>query len=247
MGLPNPRRTLGRFLLLSIFPKLSKTLSGMPPFFMNLFRLASFFALLVGLDLSFLIGLLAWFFKITKVTSFESVEVFRKDPFLALYFSLSSSMILFFCHLPSAALFTLTTWPFGPPLLGPYCGVGYTRSSDSTWALVGVLVSSSQSVKMWGLFLVDPTKLISSPMFSCSTPLSISIALQLSLGSLSTAALFPFLNMYLRWRPSSSLVSRPYAVSLLPHGVPLRSPPLFGIELFFGQFSLMLHPNGFLF
>ena len=53
-----------------------------------------------------------WFFKITKVVSFESVEVFRKDPFLALYSSLSSSMILLLCLLPSAALFTLTVWPF---------------------------------------------------------------------------------------------------------------------------------------
>ena len=39
-------------------------------------------ALLVGLNLSFLIGVLAWFFKITKAAPFESVEVFRKDPFL---------------------------------------------------------------------------------------------------------------------------------------------------------------------
>ena len=45
--------------------------------------------------------------------------MFCKDPFLALYFSLSSSMIsLLLCLLPSAALFTLTIWPFGPPPLG---------------------------------------------------------------------------------------------------------------------------------
>ena len=55
-------------------------------------------------------------YQITKVVPFESVEVFRKDPFLALYFSLSSSMIfLFLCLLPSAVLFTLTIWSFGPP------------------------------------------------------------------------------------------------------------------------------------
>ena len=54
--------------------------------------------------------------KITKVIPFESVEVFRKNPFLALYFSLSSLMIFWsFCLLPSAALFMLTIWPFGPP------------------------------------------------------------------------------------------------------------------------------------
>ena len=42
--------------------------------------------------------------------------MFRKDPFLALYFSLSSLIIfLLLCLFPSAALFTLTIWPFGPP------------------------------------------------------------------------------------------------------------------------------------
>ena len=57
-----------------------------------------------------------WSFKITKVVPFESVEVFRKDLFSALYFSLCSLMIfLLFCLLPSAFLFTPTIWPFGPP------------------------------------------------------------------------------------------------------------------------------------
>ena len=57
-----------------------------------------------------------WFFKIRKVAPFESVEVFSKDPFLALYFSLYSSMICrLICFLLSAALFTLTIWPFGSP------------------------------------------------------------------------------------------------------------------------------------
>ena len=85
------------------------------PFSINLFRLACLFALLVGLNLSFLIGALALFFKITKVVPFESVEVFRKDPFLALYFSPSSSTIfLLLWILPSATLFTLTIWPFVP-------------------------------------------------------------------------------------------------------------------------------------
>ena len=77
--------------------------AGIPPFSINSFRLAFLFVLLVGLHLFFLINALAWFIKITKVVPFESVEVFCKDPFLVLYFSLSSSMIfLFFCLLPSA-------------------------------------------------------------------------------------------------------------------------------------------------
>ena len=87
MGLTNPGRTLGRFSLLSISLKLL-TLSGIPPFFINSFRLASLLALLVGLNLSSMIGALVWFFKIGKAVPFESVEVFRKNPFLALYFSL---------------------------------------------------------------------------------------------------------------------------------------------------------------
>ena len=58
---------------------------------------------------------LVWFIKITKVAPFKSVEVFSKNPFLALFFSLSSSMIFrLLCLLPSAALFMLTIWSFGP-------------------------------------------------------------------------------------------------------------------------------------
>ena len=92
------------------------TLSGTLPFSTNSFRLASLLALLVRLNLSFLTGALEWFIKITKVVASESVEVFRKDLFLALYFSLSSLMIFRpLCVLPSAVLFTLTIWSFGPP------------------------------------------------------------------------------------------------------------------------------------
>ena len=64
-----------------------------------------------------------------------------------------------------------------------------------------------------------PTKLTSSPTSSYSTPASVSIPLQLFLGLPSTA-LFPFLNIYLRCRPSFYHVSRPYAVSLLLHEAP---------------------------
>ena len=112
MGLTNPGRALGRFCQLSISRKLL-TLSGIPPFSTNSFRLAPVLALLVGLNLFFLIVVLAWFIEITKVALFESVEVFRKDPFLALYFSLIIFRLL--CLFPSAALFTLTIWPFSPP------------------------------------------------------------------------------------------------------------------------------------
>ena len=58
-----------------------------------------------------------WFFKITKVVPFGSVEVFRRDLFLVLYFSLTSSMIFWLvCLLPSAALYAddVATWSSSP-------------------------------------------------------------------------------------------------------------------------------------
>ena len=150
MDLTNPGRALGRFCLLLFSLKLS-TLSGIPPFSTNSFRLASLFALLVGLNLFFLIGALVWFIKITKVVSFESVEVLRKDLCLALYFSLSSSMIfLLLCLLPSAALFMLTIWPFGPPphqsLLrcGPHEELCFDWSADLS---TGVFLSIRANVR----------------------------------------------------------------------------------------------------
>ena len=75
--------------------------------------------------------------KFQRVASFKSVEVFRKDPFLALYVSLSLSMIfLLLCIVPSAVLVMLTIWPFVPPSSQSLCGGGHLRSYDSTGALV---------------------------------------------------------------------------------------------------------------
>ena len=99
MVLTNPGRALGRFSLLLISPKLL-VLSGIRLFSINSFRLTSLLALLVAINLFFLIGALAWFIKMSKVAPFKSVEVFRKNPFLARYFSLSSLMI--FQPLPSS-------------------------------------------------------------------------------------------------------------------------------------------------
>ena len=198
MGLTNPGRALGRSCLLSISRKLL-TLSGFPPFSINLFRLASLLALLVGLNLSFLIGALVWFIKITKVVPFESVEVFRKDPFLALYFSLSSSMIFrLLCLLPSAALFTLTIWPFGPPPSRSLLRWRPRKELCLDWSAglsTGVFLSIRANVRPSSQWI--PTRLTSSPTSSYLAPASVSIPLQLFLGSPSTA-LFPFLSMYLR-------------------------------------------------
>ena len=198
MGLTNPCRALGRFSILSISLKLL-TLSGIPPFFTNLFRLASLLALLVGLNLSFLTGVLVWFIKITKVVPFESVEVFRKDPFLAPYFSLSSLMIFRpLCLLSSAALYAddLAIWPSSPSV---HTAVKTTQGALfrlERWSEYWCLPLNPSKCEV-SFFSVDPTKLTSSPTSSYSAPASISTPLQLFLGSPSTA-LFPFLSMYLR-------------------------------------------------
>ena len=199
MGLTNPGRALGRSCLLSISLKLL-SLSGIPPFFHKLIS-AGLPPCFARWTQSFLlIGALVWFIKITKAVPFESVEVFRKDPFLVLYFSLSSLMIFrLLCLLPSAALFTLTIWPFGPPPLRsplrwrPHKVLCFDWSTGlSTGAFLSIQVNVRPPSSQW-----IPTKLTSSPTSSYSAPASVSIPLQLFLGSPSTA-LFPLLNMYLR-------------------------------------------------
>ena len=139
-------------------------------------------------------------FKITKVIPFECIEVFCKDPFLALYFSLSSLMIFWpLCLLPSAALFMLTIWPFGPPPLQsplqwrPHKELCFDWSAGlSTGVFLSIRANVRPRSSQWIL-----TRLNSNPTSSYSAPASVSISLQLFLGSSSTA-LFPLLNMYLR-------------------------------------------------
>ena len=170
----------------ALFHKL--ILAGLPPCFA------------LGLNLFFLIGGLLWSIKITKVVAFEFVEVFRKDPFLALYFSLSSLMIFrLLCLLPSAALFTLTIWPFGPhpprSLLRwrPHKELCFDWSAGpSTGIFLSIRANVRSPFSQW-----IPTRLTSNLTSSYSAPAFVSIPLQLFLGSPSTAP-FPFLSMYLR-------------------------------------------------
>ena len=131
---------------------------------------------------------------------FESVEVFREDLFLALYFSLSSSMIFRpLSLLTSAALFTLMIWPFGPP--PPRCPLQWRPHKElcfdwSAGLTTGVFLSIRANVRpstsQW-----IPTRVTSSPTPSYSAPTSVSIPPQLFLGSPLTA-LFPFPDMCLR-------------------------------------------------
>ena len=82
------RAALGRFLVFLSSLRLS-IVSGISFFLTNLFRLAAApFALLVKLNLSFLTGTLEWFFKITKVVSFESFEAPQEFVLDAILFSL---------------------------------------------------------------------------------------------------------------------------------------------------------------
>ena len=156
-------------------------------------------------------------------------------------------ILLLLCLLPRAAIFLLTIWPFGSPsprsplLWRPHKELCFDwRAGLSTDVFLSIRANVRPLSSEW-----IPTKLTSSPTSSYSAPASVSTQLQLFLGSPSTA-LFPFLNMHLRWRPSFSHVSRPYAVSLLHHGAILKSASFFCIKLFFGLFSPTLHPDGFL-
>ena len=175
--------------------------------------------------------------------------MFRNVPFLALFFSFFSSMIfLLFCLLPSAAHFTLTIWPFGPPTPRSLLRWRPHKEFCFDWS-AGVSTDVFFSIRVNvrpPSFQSIPTKLISNIISSYSAPASVLIQLQLFSGSPSTA-LFPFLNMYLRLRPNSSQVSRSYAESLLPHGALLRSPSLFCIKLSLGPFSHIPNPDGFRF
>ena len=118
-GLTNPGRALGLFSLRLTSLKLP-TLCGIRSFPRTYFGWPpSLLCSIVGLNLSFLTGVVAWFFKITKVVSFESVEVFRKNPFLAVYFSFFSLMIfLLLCSIPPGVLCMLTIWAVSRSLPG---------------------------------------------------------------------------------------------------------------------------------
>ena len=186
-------------------------------------------AFLVGLNLFFLIGALAWFIKITKTVSCKSVEVFQKDLFLALFFSLSSSIIFrLLCLLPSAVLFTLAIWLFGPSTLRSQLRWRLHKELYFNWSAglsAGVFLSIRKNVRPPSSQWI-PIKLTSSPTSSYSTPASVSIPLQF-LGvtfdrnlffskhvSLLKAKFFPRLKA-LRCIPASSWGPSKESLSLL--------------------------------
>ena len=132
----NPGQALRRFYYDRLLARLL-TLYGTLRFFMNSFLLASLLSLLVGLNLSFLIGGFAWFFKIKKTSPFESVEMYRKEYILGpVPFSLFiNDLPAFLPSTVSCSLYAddMAIWS---SFLGASCGGDYTRSSDSSGALV---------------------------------------------------------------------------------------------------------------
>ena len=223
-------------------------LSGILTFSINSFWLASLLALLIGLNLSFLIGAPVWFFKITKVIPFESIEVFCKNSFLALYFSLSLLMIFrLLCLLLSAAFFMLMIWPFGPP--PPQSPLRWRPHKElcfdwSAGLSTGVFLSIQANVRPPSSRWI-PTKLTSSPTSSYSSSYLCFNPTPTFLG-VTFDHILSFSKHVSLLKANSSHISRPYTVSLIPQEAPLRSPSLFCVNLFFGPFSLMLHLDGFL-
>ena len=177
-------------------------------------------ALLVGLNLFFVI--VTWFFKITRVALFKTVKVFCKDLFLALYFSLF--LLIIFLLLLSAAYFMLTTYPICSSFPFVHASVGATQGALirlECWSEYWCFPINLSKCEAYSQRI--PIKLISSFTSSYSTFPSTLISLQLFLGS-SSIELFIFLSMYLHWRTSFLVISRPCAASLFPQKAHLRSP-----------------------
>ena len=101
-----------------------------------------------------------------------------------------------FCLLPSAVLFMLMIWPFGPPLPRSLLRWRLHKELCFNWSAglsTGVFLSIRTNVRPPSSQWI-PTKLTFSPTYSYSAPTSVSIQLQPFLGS-PLIALFPFLNI----------------------------------------------------
>ena len=180
-----------------------------------------------------------WFIKITKVIPFE---VFYKDLFLALYFSLSSSMIFRLLRLLlSATLFTLTIWPFGSPYprfplwWRPHQELCFNWSAGlSTGVFLSIQVNVRSLSSQW--IPTKPTSSYSRLRFN-PTPAFLVLTFDRTLFfskhvSLLKAKFFPCLKALCcisasSWGPSKEPLSLLY-------------------KSFLGPFSPTLHPDGFL-
>ena len=173
------------FFPLSTSPKYL-TLSGTPFFFMNWFWLAS--SLLCLLDLFFLIGALAWFFKITKVlwSLLKGLQVSVLSRLYSLYqwffyFSVIFRQVLSLCWRPGHL-------PFQPSVLAVVEAIQGALIWLERWSEYWCL-PFNQSKCEATFFSVDPYQANLEPNFilfphqySTPIPRSASIPLQLSLG-----------------------------------------------------------------
>ena len=246
MGLTNPGRALGRSSLLSISRKLS-TLSGIPPFSINSFRLASLFALLVGLNLSFLNRRACVVYQNHKSRSFG---VRRGVPQGAV---LGSVLFSFFINdLPASLPSSVSCFLYADDL-------AIWSSSSSVPTAVEATQGALFRLKRWSEYWclpLNPSKCEASFFLVDSHQ----VHLQLNL-------LLP--NSHLRFNPTiifhgvtfdrtlsfSKHVSSLKAKFFPRHKAlrcisaswgPSKESPLFCINLFFGPFSHMPEPNGFL-
>ena len=150
------------------------------------------------------------------------------------------------CLLTSAVLFTLTIWPFGPPPPSVPTAVEATQGALfqlERWSEYWCLPLNSSKCDV-AFFSVDPHQanlqlnllLLGSRLRFNPTPTFLGVTFDRTLS---------FSKHVSSLKAKFFHVSRPYAVSVPPHGVPLKSQSLFCINPFFGPLSLMLHPNGF--
>ena len=160
--------------------------------------------------------------------------MFRKDPFSALFFSLSSSMIFLLLYLlPSAALFTLTIWLLGsPPPSVP-------TVVEATWSEYWCLPLNRS--KYEASFSVDPHQANLQPNL-----LLLSFRLRFNPTSTFLGVTF---DRTLSFSKHASLLKAKFLPRLKAlHYISASSwgPFLFCIKLFFSPFSLTLHLDGFL-
>ena len=126
----------------------------------------------------------------------------------------------------------LTTWPSGFP-------AAVETTQEALLRLERWYLPLNPS-KCEASFSVDFCQTNFCLAFPYSISSSASILLPFFLGSLLSFLFYPYIL-----RLNSSFIRRPYAVFLVSHDSPSKSPLFFFTQVFFNPFSFMLHQNGF--